>query len=177
MSCSPAPPALHSAGTRDAIPGALQVGNIVGLEFIPLPRAFSQEFRGLLTFDLSAIPAGSRILSAQLTVVQMLVDGDPYATGPMLVDHVDLGGSLGATDFDSAPLTAFIGALANDSFIGAKTMNTTAAVQADVDAGRAATSFRTYFSSAGGTNNTLLQDPANVFSTGFQIPTLTIRYE
>lgn len=163
----------NGSGTRDAFPGPLMVGS--RFSFIPTPH--TEAFRALLTFDLSGIPAGSRILSAQLTVVQMLVEGNPYATQPLLVDHVDLGGSLDAADYDSIPLTAVIGALATDSSIGAKTMSATAAIQADVDAGRTAASFRGYFSSVGGSHNTILQDPADVFSTGLQIPTLTIRYE
>lgn len=143
------------------------------------PFPITTEWRMLLSFDLSGIPAGATILSAELTVEQVYTEGDPYASGPLLLDHVDLAGSLDAADFDSAPLSAAVGVLSLDLNLAPKTTNVTAAIQADVTAGRTTASLRGYFTAAGSFVNAaaLFQDTDDVNATGQPPPMLKIRYQ
>ncbi|MDV6374127.1 Ig-like domain-containing protein [Deinococcus arenicola] len=65
-------------------------------------------YRSYLSFDLSGLPAGltsANILAATLTVRQSSVVGSPYTdldvgASDLILDHVNYGTSLTATDFD-----------------------------------------------------------------------------
>ena len=162
-------------GTRVALPGGLIAGG--NARAFPFPVA--TEWRMLLSFDLSGIPAGATILSAELTVEQVYTEGDPYASGPLLLDHVDLAGSLDAADFDSASLTPGVGVLSLDLNLAPKTTSVTAAIQADVAAGRTTSSLRGYFTEADSFANAvaLFQDTDDVNATGQPPPILKIRYQ
>lgn len=51
--------------------------------------------RGFMSFDLSSIPAGATVESAELRFYQKEIQGDPYTKlGNLLLEHVDYGASL-----------------------------------------------------------------------------------
>ncbi len=51
--------------------------------------------RGFMSFDVSSIPAGATIQSAELRFYQKEIQGDPYTKlGNLLLEHVDYGASL-----------------------------------------------------------------------------------
>lgn len=59
-------------------------------------------WRGFMSFDLSDIPSGAPIESAELRFYQVKVGGDPYGKlGSLVLDHVDYGDNLDASDFDT----------------------------------------------------------------------------
>jgi hypothetical protein len=62
-------------------------------------------WRGLMSFDLSEIPAGAAIDSAELRFYQVKVEGDPYGKlGGLRLEHVDYGSRLSADAFDTPAL-------------------------------------------------------------------------
>lgn len=103
---------------------------------------------GFYRFVHAAIPAGATILSASFAPYQFQVNGSPYSSlgfsGGLLVDHVDLGADLDASDYASVPL-AILGTISTSTAIGYLALDVTAEVQVDVDAGRDTTDFRLRF--------------------------------
>jgi hypothetical protein len=62
-------------------------------------------WRGLMSFDLSEIPTGATIDSAELRFYQVKVEGDPYGKlGGLRLEHVDYGSRLSADAFDTPAL-------------------------------------------------------------------------
>jgi hypothetical protein len=62
-------------------------------------------YRGFLSFDLSGIPAGATIESAELRFFQVRIRGNPYEKlGVFLLKHVDYGLSLDTEDWDGPEL-------------------------------------------------------------------------
>ena len=62
-------------------------------------------WRGLMSFDLSEIPAGATIDSAELRFYQVKVEGSPYGKlGGLVLEHVDYGNRLSADAFDTPAL-------------------------------------------------------------------------
>lgn len=58
-------------------------------------------WRGFISFDISSIPGDAILESVELRFYQAKVGGDPYAKlGNLILDHVDFGSSLDASDFD-----------------------------------------------------------------------------
>jgi hypothetical protein len=107
---------------------------------------FDNYARGFVRFDRSSLPPGATVVSATLRLHQSAVTGAPYAThGDVLVDHVDIGTSLDAGDFGALPLIPALGTLSDDAGIESKDVDVTAAVLADVLAGRTTSDFRLYF--------------------------------
>lgn len=101
---------------------------------------------GLYRFDLSSLPAGAVVTEAQLTTGVDLMVGTPFAQlGDLLVAHVDIGPDLDLTDGDSPALEAVTGVLATDGTLEEKTVDVTAAVQADLQAGRTTSDYRVHF--------------------------------
>jgi hypothetical protein len=111
--------------------------------------SFGNVARGLVRFDRSALPAGATIKHAVLRMNQAAVAGSPYGSpgglGSVLVDHVDLGSSIDLADFGGGILTATIGTLSSTAALGERSLDVTAAVQADASAARATSDFRLYF--------------------------------
>ena len=105
------------------------------------------EVRGFYAFPLDLIPAGTTIVRATLRSSQLSVLGTPYVKlgGAILVDHIDLGPALDSADFASAALPTGLGALSTNDTVEPKSLDVTAAVQADVDSGRPRSSFRLQF--------------------------------
>jgi hypothetical protein len=97
-------------------------------------------------FDLSSLPSDAIIVSARLQAADVGGgSGDPYSTmGDLLLDHVDVGASLDATDFAASALSSHI-AILSQVRAGAKDAEVTAAVAADVAAGRSTSDFRAGF--------------------------------
>jgi hypothetical protein len=98
--------------------------------------------RQFLSFGLSTLPAGAVVEDALLRVFQVAVDGTPYAThGVLLVDHL-VYDALDPSDYDRTPLTAALGTLSTSSALEIKRLDVTAALRADLAAGRARTQLR-----------------------------------
>jgi hypothetical protein len=97
--------------------------------------------RQFFSFDLSAVPPGSKITAAQVSLQQTGGNGIPYHThGYLAFDHVDYGESLDGTDFD-VPVQAELAGFSNISNPGTaqpsgRTFDVKAALRADVDAGK-----------------------------------------
>jgi hypothetical protein len=126
--------------------------------------------RQFLSFDLSAVPAGSQVLSAVLRVDVFVVVGSPYTSlGSVLVDHLDYG-VLDGGDFAARALTEGLGPIASDPALGARTLDVTAVVGLDVARGRNRSQFRLRFSpveSDGDTQNDFVSFPeAEAAATG-----------
>lgn len=102
--------------------------------------------RQFFSFDLTGIPAGAAVLSATLHLHQTFVLGFPYVTlGDVVADHLDYGPSLDAGDFALAALTPAYATVSLDGTSGLRTLDATAAVQADRAASRVRTQFRLRF--------------------------------
>lgn len=103
--------------------------------------------RGFLSFSLAQIPAGATIQLATLRVSQVGILGGPYVSlgGAVLVDHVDLGPALDATDHAAPALTANVATLSTTDVLEIKTAVVTAEVVADLAAPRATSAFRLRF--------------------------------
>ena len=117
--------------------GDIQIGNSSASALRPISRGF-------LGFDLSQLPAGAVIDSAELVVYQLATGlGDPYGhLGPgLMVDHIDLGGALREQHFDVAALASGL-VLSTNALEGPKQVSVRAAVEADVAAGRTQTRLR-----------------------------------
>jgi hypothetical protein len=64
-------------------------------------------WRGFMSFDISGIPAGAIIDSAELRFYQAKVGGDPYGKlGSLVLEHVDYGDRLSETAFGTPALGA-----------------------------------------------------------------------
>jgi hypothetical protein len=102
--------------------------------------------RGFVRFNIAGLPAGAEIESAELRMAQADVTGLPYATlGNVVVDHVDIGLVLDATDYASAALLANIGTLSSDVTLTVKFLDVKAEVLADIAAARTTSDFRLRF--------------------------------
>jgi hypothetical protein len=140
---------------------------------------FDNHARGFVRFDRSNLPPGATIVSATLRLHQSAVVGSPYAThGDVVVDHVDVGTSLDAGDFGALPLIPALGVLSDDAGIESKDVDVTAAVLADVLAGRITSDFRLYFplasDSDGAEDYVQFNDVEDHF--GDDVPLLEIEY-
>jgi hypothetical protein len=133
-------------------------------------NAANESRRGFARFSLASVPSGATIVSAVLQLRQAGVTGDPYGSfGNVLVQHVDFGPAVDATDFNSALIGLTPGALSTDATLGTKTIDVTARVSADVVAGRAQSDFRFKFSSATTVTADGLSDSA-LFTEAGSIP-------
>lgn len=104
-------------------------------------NALDEAFRGYLVYDLASVPPGAAIVSATLHARQTPPIGDPFpAFGVVDVDHVN------DRSYADATLTTDVGTLAPDGTAGARTLDVTAQVAADVAASRTTSQFRLRFS-------------------------------
>lgn len=151
---TPAPPtttkvlsgiaALDGLARSDGFASGATSGIVVG-DFDPNPAGVA--IRGLVTFDLSGLPAGATVDSATLLVFQYDVFGTPYVShGVVVVDHVDAGAALDAGDFAGGTLTSDLGTLSTDAVLEYKALEVGGAVAADRAAARTTVQFRLRFS-------------------------------
>lgn len=132
--------------------GGFTGGASTGLDIRVGDDSADRTRRGFLSFELNGVPPGATIVSATLEVSQEMTQGAPYFLGPdLLVDHVELGGALGLSDFASPPLHPAFGVLSSLNTDEVKSMDVTAMVQDDIDNGRTYSEYRLWFPSA--TNN------------------------
>ncbi len=104
--------------------------------------------RSLFSFDLSSLPRNAIIVSASLRLYQGGGSGTPYADlGPLLVDHMDLGGALDGSDFDAPALADNIGVLGTQDGTGPRSLDVTLQVMSDRGATRMRSEFRARFTS------------------------------
>ncbi len=136
--------------------------------------------RGMCSFPLSQIPAGASIVEAKLLIGQVIISGAPYAGlgGAVLVDHVDIGAALDASDFDSTPIESNVGVLSTDPAIETKSMDVVSALQTAVDSGASNLDLRLYFGVSGGASLgiALFNDTSDIYGMGAQRPTLVVSY-
>ena len=108
-------------------------------------------YAGFLSFDLSDVPPGAEILSAELAVEQVGSSGAPFALlgRRLLVDHVEIDAGLepglDVGDAEEFPLTTYVGSLSSDPTPGLRTLEVKMQVQADVEAGRPTSDYRLRF--------------------------------
>jgi hypothetical protein len=110
------------------------------------PRLVARQF---YSFALTGIPSSTSVLSATLRLYQANVENSPYGIGflgSVIVDHVDYGSSLEATDYNAAALTSNIGALSTDTSLEYKMLSVTASVASDILASRLQSQYRLRFS-------------------------------
>jgi hypothetical protein len=135
---------LDGWAQSNGVASASSGGPVVGDEDNQTPGVGYRQF---YSFDISTIPAGAHIVSATLRLYQAIVVGSPYTKlGNVIVDRVDLGSALDPADYNAAALNANIGILSTTATIEYKTMDVTAAVQADLGATRGKSQFRLRFS-------------------------------
>ena len=108
-------------------------------------------FKGFVSFDLSAVPAGAVIESATLNVHLLSAGGEVLGPlfGGAVMEHVTLDGALDEADYDAPSLTGqYVGGNDSPTFLiqdeapGYKSADITNEVRADVTAGRNVTSLR-----------------------------------
>jgi hypothetical protein len=104
--------------------------------------------RQFFSFDFSDLPAGARVVGANLQLMQSDRINNPYPThGTVEFEHVDYGPSLDGADYDT-PILARVGGLfapnpnGNQSALG---VTVTAQVLADIAASRTRSQYRLRF--------------------------------
>jgi len=111
---------------------------------IPDISGFLEE-RGILTFDLTPIPASATVVGAELQALQGAATGTPYAqVVRVIVDHiVGLAPGVSELDFNSPALSTILTPPLSDNPIEEfKTLDLTAQVIADLSAGRTESKLR-----------------------------------
>lgn len=137
--------------------------------------------RGFAGFDISSIQ-GKTILSATLRFYQVsaAMIGAPYVDlGSVIVDHVTFGSSLDVSDHSGGTLTGNIGTISTNATTEFKTLDVIGFVQADINAGRTSSQYRTRFTtdtnSDNGQDSNGFEDAENSGSTGNR-PELVVTY-
>jgi hypothetical protein len=109
--------------------------------------------RGIVTFNIKAIPQNATISSASLQLAQCFVSGSPFSTlGNIVVDDVPVMTTPDTAMYDTAAVAADIGTLATDSTLGLKAAPIPT-LGADRAAGDTLIQLRLHFSIADGNNN------------------------
>lgn len=134
----------------------------------------------LVSFSLANLPAGVTVERATLAVHQLgVTSGSPYPDlGVLVVDSVDLGAGVDATDATSVALIPSIGTLSTTGSVGDRSLDVMAAVLADIAAARTRSELRIRFSIP--TDGDSQQDTIQIRETGSSSPetppTLVIVY-
>ena len=136
--------------------------------------------RGFVRFNIAGLPLGAEIESAELRMAQASITGLPYALGNVLVDHVDIGAGLDATDYAAVALLANVGTLSSDVVLTVKFLDVKAEILADIAAARTTSDFRLRFpittDGDGLIDSAHFEDMENNLSTG-AYPELVIVYK
>lgn len=99
--------------------------------------------RGIMSFDLTSLPAGAKIVSAKLYARECAVAGHPIpGLGNVLVEHVFFGSSVDTSTYSIAPIDSTGGVFTADSTVGPRSRYVTASVLADLAAARTVSQFR-----------------------------------
>jgi len=121
------------SANNDAFPGT-----------IPDVSGFLEQ-RGFLSFDLSSIPNGATLVSAELSALQGTATGTPYAqVVRIIVDHINGNdGVLDVLDFNRTPLSTILTPpLSQDDTEERKLLDITDQVENDLMQGRDGTTLR-----------------------------------
>jgi hypothetical protein len=66
-------------------------------------------YRGFMSFDLSSIPAGATIVSAEVRFYQVRIEGNPFEhLGSFMLEHVDFGPELNNIDYLAVALDSVV---------------------------------------------------------------------
>lgn len=110
---------------------------------------FTQTYRAIYSFALPEIPADAVLVSAQLILHQRDASGDPMGLMQMvIVDHIDMGDTYNGLAWGNFTLGTVSDAagqpvpLSTDASLGERSIDVTAQVQADLDAGRVRSQYR-----------------------------------
>jgi hypothetical protein len=102
--------------------------------------------RGFVAFDLSDIPQAAEIAGATLRIFQIRVDENPFESGESIViDHLNFGDSLDATDFAMPALVYSFSELSSTKNVGWREVDVTDYVRDDMANARSASKFRLHF--------------------------------
>ncbi len=162
-------------------------GSSVGFVLVG-DEVLNDGIRGLYRFSLATLPAGASVSAATLKVNQFESStGTPYdaalGLGNLSVESVDIGLGLDVLldpdDYATAAFSAVPGSLSSSAALGSKSINVTAAVQADLAAGRLNSDFRVRFTvetnGDGSEDQVKLTSGSDNGGTGV-FPTLVITY-
>lgn len=105
----------------------------------------------VLRFDLRGLPPGADVAQATLITVQDSIEGDPFTSGFVVVDHADLGPFLDESDFGAAPRPGgfMFGTLSDHATPGERTIDVTEQVRLDLADGRTSSDFQFRLVNAG----------------------------
>lgn len=113
----------------------------------------NETLRGIVTFNIKAIPQKATIDLATLQLAQCADSGAPYALGSIVVDQVPVMTAPDSAIYDTLAINAGIATLATDTTLGLKTATVTSSVAGMRAAGDTLIQFRLRFSGADGNNN------------------------
>lgn len=103
-------------------------------------------FRGFVNFDLKLLPSNITIEKAILKITQLGWVGNPYTVGGnVVVDHLDYGSSLDATDYNRAAIQLHIGVLSDNATFEEKKLEVTDSVKNDLYYKRGSSQYRLRF--------------------------------
>ena len=105
-------------------------------------------YRQFFGFQLPARRVDLQFDAATLVLDQCVALGNPFAEGPVVVDHLDYGSMISLAAYDQPPLAAAFGTLSSDAAPGYRTVDVTASVLADWAAVRGRSEFRVRFAGA-----------------------------
>jgi hypothetical protein len=109
--------------------------------------------RGIVTFNMKAIPQNANIAGATLQMAQCFVSGSPFASlGNVVVDDVPVMTTPDSAFYDTAAVAPAVGTLATDSTLGLKTASIPS-LAADRAAGDTLIQLRLRFSTEDSNNN------------------------
>jgi hypothetical protein len=134
--------------------------------------------RGFVSFDLSELSAENTIKEATLRLYQVETVGIPYTSlGKLMVDHLNYGTSLEASDYAVAAITSNYVTLTNNPTVEWKDAIVTEAVKSDLVEGRTKSQYRLHFETevTGADAWARFESGDNYLSSG-NLPQLVIKY-
>jgi len=139
-------------------------------------------FRGFVSFDLKSLPSNITIEKATLKMRQMGIVGKPYIIGGnVVVDHLDYGTSLDATDYNRAAIKTHIGVLSDNDTFEEKNLEVTDSVKNDLYYKRGRSQYRLRFATEtiGGksSGDIVYFDPEENLYQNHQPPQLEITFK
>lgn len=115
-------------------------------KYIWVGRDQTAIFRGFVSFDLKSLPGNITIEKAILKMWQKGQTGKPYVIGGnVVVDHLDYGSSLEATDYNRTAIKLHIGVLSDNDTHEEKKLEVTDSVKNDLYYKRGRSQYRLRF--------------------------------